>query len=95
MALPRYDPSPPDDELVTIRTFKRRQDYLLARDMLDHEGVQCFSRAEQARRHPDKSPTTQAGSFSVIVRKTEVEKAIAILDAPPLPDGYVIDEWVE
>lgn len=83
-----------DEELVSIRVFPRRTDYVLARQSLDQEGVPCFSRAELARRAP-QSTQPPAGRFAIVVRKGDVEKALAILDAPPLPDGYVISEWFE
>lgn len=88
-----FDPEPPPDELVTIRVFKSQAEYLVARSVLESADIECFSRDEHAARmHAHFHKGSDSSGTALQVRKADADDALAILDAPPLGENYVIEE---
>jgi hypothetical protein len=82
-----------DDELVTIRTFEQHSEFLLARGLLESAGIECFSRDEHAMRISSGTHRSLSGQGTALqVRKSDAEDAIAMLDAPPFEEGFVVEE---
>ena len=87
-----FDSEQPD-ELVTIRTFENHAEFLLARGLLESAGIECFSRDEHTMRISSAMHRSLAGHGTALqVRKRDAEDAIAILDAPPFEEGFVVEE---
>ena len=89
-----FDPPPGAEEaLVTIRIFESEAEYLVARSALESAGIKCFSSDEHPMAiHTHLNRPATAGSVALQVRKSDAEDALAILDAPPLDENYVIEE---
>ncbi len=88
-----FEPEPPADELVTIRVFASHAEYLLARALLESADIECFARDEHAMRISSGLHRSGAAEGTALqVRKSDAEDALAILDAPPLDENYLIEE---
>ena len=87
-----FDPELPAEELVTIRVFKSQEEYMVARSVLESAEIECFSRDEHPTNVHAYSQQPGVGGVELQVRKADAEDALAILDAPPLDENYVIEE---
>jgi hypothetical protein len=87
-----FDPDP-EFELVTIRVFDKQSEYAFARSLLESAGIECFAVNEHAHRIVAGAHRALGVDGTVLrVRKSDAEDAIAILDAPPLDENYIIEE---
>lgn len=88
-----FDPEPPPDELVTIRVFRSQAEYMVAQSVLESAEIDCFTRDEHAgRMHAHLHKGSDSSGIALQVRKADADDALAILDAPPLDENYVIEE---
>jgi len=88
-----FDHDSPEEELVTVRVFASQAEFLLARSALESADIECFSKDEHAMRIASGTHRSHAAQgTSLLVRKRDAEDALAILDAPPLDENYVIEE---
>lgn len=82
-----------EDELLTIRVFSNQGEFLLARYALESADVECFSKDEHTMRISSGVHRFHATSSTALQDcKRSMEDALAILDAPPLDENYVIEE---
>lgn len=88
-----FESEPPPDELVTIRVFEKQEEYMVARSLLESAEIECFWQGEHGH-FIDPSMNKGAGVSGVAlqVRKSDAEDALAILDAPPLDENYVVED---
>jgi hypothetical protein len=88
-----FDSGLPQDELVTIRTFDQHSEYLVARALLESAGIECFSRDEHSSRltaGTHRNIGTHGNALQV--RQSDAADAIALLDAPPFEDGFIVED---
>ena len=82
-----FDAELPQHELVTLGTFEKHSEYLIARGLLESAGIECFGRDEHSTRINSGAAVT-----ALQVRKSDAEDAAAILDAPAPTDGFTAQE---
>ena len=87
-----FDTEPPQEELITIRTFNSQSEYSVARGLLESAGIECFGRDEHSSRISSGTHMgTGAQGASLQVRQSDAEDALAILDAR-FEEGFVVEE---
>lgn len=78
---------------MTVRVFANQAEFLLARSALESADIECFSKDEHAMRISAGMHRTHAAQGTALqVGKRDAEDALAILDAPPLDENYVIED---
>jgi hypothetical protein len=87
-----FDTEPPQEELITIRTFNGQSEYLIARGLLESAGIECFGRDEHSTRISSGAHMgIGAHGTALQVRKSDAVDALAILDAR-FEEGFIVEE---
>jgi hypothetical protein len=73
----------PASELVTIRLIRDFPDALLAKNLLEASGIECFL-ADENIVNVNWLLSNAVGNMKLQVRKEDAEAALEILDQPPL-----------
>lgn len=78
---------------MTVRVFASQAEFLLARSALESADIECFAKDEHAMRISSGMHRYGAEHGTALqVRKRDAEDALAILNAPPLDENYIIEE---
>ena len=87
-----FDTEPPPDELITIRTFDKQSEYLIARGLLESAGIECFGRDEHSTRISSGAHIGMGAQGTALqVRKSDAQDALAILGAR-FEEGFIVEE---
>ena len=87
-----FDTDPPQEELITIRTFDKQSEYLIALGLLESAGIECFGRDEHSTRISSGTHIGMGAQGTALqVRKSDAQDALAILDAR-FEEGFIVEE---